>query len=105
MNKILFSPFMKMKFSTSFFVGGAGDIFSFSLSGAADKAVRTAQAANVVYVHAGTNSFDTITHAVECVLFYFIVSAELTHSVFFSLAFPQITVGVFLMRRGKTRIS
>jgi hypothetical protein len=42
---------------------------SLSLSlGAGDKAVRT-------------NPFDTITHAVKCVLFYFMMSAELT--VFF----------------------
>ncbi|GJM97006.1 hypothetical protein PR202_ga13896 [Eleusine coracana subsp. coracana] len=32
-----------------------------------DKAVQTAQAANMVYVHAGTNPFDTITQAVKVV--------------------------------------
>jgi hypothetical protein len=51
-------------------------IFFSSLSlGAGDKAVRT-------------NPFDTITHAVKCVLFYFMVSAELT-VFFFHLHFHK----------------
>lgn len=36
--------------------------------GAGDKAVQTAQGTCMLYVHAGTNPFDTITQAVKCVI-------------------------------------
>lgn len=39
--------------------------------------MQTEQGVNSVYIHAGTNPFDTITQAVKCVLIFFRLSTEI----------------------------
>jgi hypothetical protein len=71
-------------------------IFSF-FSG--DKAVQTAQGTYMVYVHAGTNPFDTITQAVKCVFLLLISITLLVMCVYGNCYYLKPSTNLF------TRIS
>lgn len=59
--------------------------------GAGDKAVQTEQGVNMVYIHAGTNPFDTITQAIKYEFLSAVPITKIPTRTTFQMKFTHLT--------------